>query len=102
MLVFGDRLGHVHIPEVLSRLAAAAGIDTVNLIKTKEELQGEMNQNKSQAKEMSLTGQVGQLAKADVDQQAAAMQMAAQHSEQPTVNPNVPTQAQQPGTPQSP
>ena len=48
--------------EVIKRLAAAQGIDVLNLVKSMQEVQGESKQQVAQAKQMELTKQVGQLA----------------------------------------
>ena len=48
--------------EYLKRLAAAQGIDYLGLIKTPEQLQGEMQQQQQQATQQSLVDQAGQLA----------------------------------------
>jgi hypothetical protein len=52
--------------EAIKRLAAAQGIDPIQLIKTAQERQTEMQQQQSQAAQMSLMGQAGQLVKAPV------------------------------------
>jgi hypothetical protein len=48
--------------EYLKRLAAAQGIDYLGLIKSPEQLQGEMQQQQQQATQQSLVDQAGQLA----------------------------------------
>ena len=50
--------------EAIKRLAAAQGIDVLNLVKTEEQLQQEMQQQQAQAAQQSLLNQAGQLAKA--------------------------------------
>jgi len=50
--------------EYIKRLAAAQGIDTLNLIKTQEQLQAEMQQATQDQQEMELVKQTGQLANA--------------------------------------
>lgn len=52
--------------EAIKRLAAAQGIDPIQLIKTAQERQTEMQQQQAQAAQMSLMGQAGQLVKAPV------------------------------------
>ena len=52
--------------EYIKRLAAAQGIETLNLIKTEQTVQGEMQQQQGMAQEMELTKQTGQLANAQV------------------------------------
>jgi len=53
--------------EVIKRLAAAEGIDTLNLVKTEEEMQGEQQQAQQAAQQEQITGQAAQLAKVGVD-----------------------------------
>ena len=53
---------YVDPSEAIKRLAAAQGIDVLNLIKTPEELQAEMEAQQQAANLESLTGQMGQLA----------------------------------------
>ena len=62
--------------EVIKRLAAAEGIDTLNLVKTPQQLQQEKQQNMQQAQQMEMTKQAGQLAQ--VQQQAQADERNAQ------------------------
>ena len=50
--------------EYIKRLAAAQGIDTLNLIKSQDQLQAENQQAMDQQKEMELVKQTGQLANA--------------------------------------
>jgi hypothetical protein len=50
--------------EYIKRLAAAQGIDYLNLIKSPETLQQDMQQQQQQAQQMELTKQAGQLASA--------------------------------------
>ncbi|MEL0190521.1 MAG: portal protein [Candidatus Poseidoniales archaeon] len=51
--------------EYIKRLAAAQGIETLNLIKTEQAVQGEMQQQQAMAQQMELTKQAGQFANAD-------------------------------------
>ena len=53
---------YVDPSEAIKRLAAAQGIDVLNLIKTAEQLQEEMQQQQQAAQMQSLTDQAGQLA----------------------------------------
>ena len=55
---------HVDPAEYIKRLAAAAGIDVLNLIKSKEQLQQEMQQQQQMMQTQEMTKQVGQLASA--------------------------------------
>ena len=52
--------------EYITRLAAAQGIETLNLVKTEDAVQGEMQQQQQMAQQMELTKQAGQFANADV------------------------------------
>ena len=62
--------------EVVKRLAAAQGIDVLNLVKTQGQMQQEMQSQMQQEQDMELTKQAGKLAQ--VEQSAAEAQMAAQ------------------------
>jgi len=53
---------YVKPTEAIKRLAAAQGIDVLNLIKTDEELQAEVQQQQQSAQQQILTKQAGQLA----------------------------------------
>ena len=48
--------------EAIKRLATAQGIDTLNLIKTQEQIQGEMQQAQQAAQQQEITKQMGQFA----------------------------------------
>ena len=48
--------------EYVKRLAAAQGIDVLNLVKTQEQVQGEMEQEQQMAQQQSLVDQAGQFA----------------------------------------
>jgi hypothetical protein len=64
--------------EYIKRLATAQGIDTLNLIKTQQQLQGEMQQQQQMAAQQSLVDQTGQLASspmADPTKNPQAMEM---------------------------
>jgi len=69
---------YINPEEVIKRLAAAQGIDILNLVKTQEELQAEMQQQMQQQQEMELTKQTGQLAAVDQKAEQAAMAQEAQ------------------------
>jgi len=56
--------------EVIKRLAAAEGIDTLNLVKSEQELQGEQQQGQQNQMDQAVAGQAGQLAKVGADMQA--------------------------------
>jgi len=53
---------YIEPTEAIKRLAAAQGIDVLNLVKTPEQLQAEMEAQQQQANMETLTGQMGQLA----------------------------------------
>jgi hypothetical protein len=53
---------YINPSEAIKRLAAAQGIDVLNLVKGMEEIQQEKQQNMEQQRQMELTKQVGQLA----------------------------------------
>ena len=53
---------YIEPTEAIKRLAAAQGIDVLNLVKTPEQLQQEMEAQQQAANLESLTGQMGQLA----------------------------------------
>ena len=55
---------HVDPAEYIKRLAAAAGIDVLNLIKSQEQLQKEMQQQQQMMQQQEMTKQMGQLASA--------------------------------------
>ena len=55
---------YIDAGEAIKRLAAAQGIDILNLVKTQEQMQQEQQQSMQQQQELSLTDQAGQLAKA--------------------------------------
>jgi hypothetical protein len=54
----------IHPDEAIKRLAASQGIDTLSLIKTKEEQAAEMQSQQAQAMQGSMVNQMGDLAKA--------------------------------------
>ena len=67
--------------EAIKRLAAAQGIDVLNLVKTEEQLQQEMSQQQNMQANQQLLGQAGQLASsplADPTKNPDAMEMAGQ------------------------
>ncbi len=55
--------GYVNPSEAIKRLAAAQGIDILNLIKTEEQLAGERQQQMQMQQQQMLLSQAGQLAK---------------------------------------
>ena len=68
MMTFSQTLGaealmkFIDPSEVIKRLAAAQGIDVLNLVKGPEQLQQEMQQQQQQQMQQSLMDQAGQLA----------------------------------------
>ena len=54
---------YVDATEAIKRLAAAQGIDMLNLIKSPETMEAEMQQQQSMAQQQALIGQAGQLAR---------------------------------------
>ena len=69
---------YINPEEVIKRLAAAQGIDILNLVKTQEELQAEMQQQMQQQQGVEITKQAGQFAA--VEQKANEAQMAAEQA----------------------
>jgi hypothetical protein len=53
---------YINPSEAIKRLAAAQGIDVLNLVKTEQQLQEEAQQAQAQAAQQALVGQAGQLA----------------------------------------
>jgi hypothetical protein len=77
---------------VIKRLAAAQGIDVLNLVKSVDEMQQEQMQNMNMQKDMMLTQQIGQLAKTpllDPSKNPQAMEMISGQG-----NPQPPNQGQ--------
>ena len=68
--------------EVIKRLAAASGIDVLNLVKSVQELQSEQQQQMSQQQEMMAMQQAPQLAAVEQRQAQAEMQMMQQQEQQ--------------------
>ena len=52
---------YVDPSEYIKRLAAAQGIDTLNLVKTEQQMQGDMQQQMGMAQQQELTKQTGQI-----------------------------------------
>ena len=53
---------YINPDEAIKRLAAAQGIDVLNLVKTQQQMQEDLQQQQTQAATQSLVGQAGQLA----------------------------------------
>ena len=58
---------YINPAEYIKRLAASQGIDVLNLVKTSQEVQGEMQQAQQAAEQMEMTKQQGQLASAPMN-----------------------------------
>ena len=70
--------------EVIARLAASVGIDSLGLIKTEEELQQEQEAAAQRAQQQSMTDQAGQLANAQVKAQQLQQQNDQQTAQGPS------------------
>ena len=73
---------YINPEEVVKRLAAAQGIDVLNLVKSMQEREQQQQQAMEQQQEMEVTKQMGQLASSPMmdpvkNAQAEEMQMAA-------------------------
>jgi hypothetical protein len=68
--------------EVIKRLAAASGIDVLNLVKSVQELQSEQQQQMAQQQEMMAMKQAPQMAAVEQRQAQAEMQMLQQQEQQ--------------------
>ena len=62
--------------EYIKRLAAAQGIDVLNLVKTQEQMQQEMQQQQQMQEQQELTKQAAAMQKVQVDQQKADVESA--------------------------
>ena len=62
--------------EYIKRLATAQGIDTLNLVKTQEQLQQDMQQQQQMQEQQELTKQAAAMQKVNVDQQKADVESA--------------------------
>ena len=69
---------YINPEEVVKRLAAAQGIDVLNLVKSMQERQQEQQQQMEQQQEMEMTKQMGQLASSPMMDPAKAVK-AAEH-----------------------
>ena len=56
---------YVNPDEVIKRLAAAQGIDVLNLVKSQEDMQAEAQQQQQQQQELEMTKQAGQFAQVE-------------------------------------
>jgi len=73
--------------EVIKRLAAASGIDVLNLVKSMDELQAEQQQQMAQQQEMMAMQQAPQMAAVEQKQAQAEMQMMQQQEQQAPIPP---------------
>jgi hypothetical protein len=67
--------------EYIKRLATAQGIDTLNLVKTQEQLQQDMQQQQQMQEQQEMTKQAAAMQKVQVDQQKADVESAQALSE---------------------
>ena len=65
---------YINPEEVVKRLAAAQGIDVLNLVKSMQEVQQEQQLAMQQQQQMAMTQQAGQMAAVDQRREQAAMQ----------------------------
>ena len=65
---------YINPSEVVKRLAAAQGIDTLNLVKTEEQIAQENQASMQQQQQMELTKQTGKLAEVNQSAQEAQLQ----------------------------
>ena len=79
-------VNYIDPSEYIKRLAAAQGIDTLNLIKTAEQLQQEQQQSMEAQQQMELTKQAGQLASAPINDPSKNPQLA--NDNEQTVSPD--------------
>src|SRR6056300_1245870 len=80
---------YINPDEVIKRLAAASGIDVLNLVKSMDERQAEQQQAMAQQQEMMAMQQEPQLAAVDQKREQAAMQMMQQQHVPPELPPPV-------------
>jgi hypothetical protein len=66
---------YINPEEVVKRLAASSGIDTLNLVKSMQEIQQEQQAAAQQQQQMMLAQQAGQLASVDQKREQASAQM---------------------------
>tara|TARA_R100000482_G_scaffold90406_1_gene37028 strand:- start:850 stop:2004 length:1155 start_codon:yes stop_codon:yes gene_type:complete len=78
---------YIDASEAIKRLAAAQGIDILNLVKTPQQMQQEMQQQQAMATQQSIVGQAGQMMSAplmDPSKNPDAAELAQQITQQPT------------------
>ena len=66
---------YINPEEVVKRLAASSGIDTLNLVKSMQEIQQEQQAAVQQQQQMMMTQQAGQLASVDQKREQASAEM---------------------------
>ena len=66
---------YINPEEVVKRLAASSGIDTLNLVKSMQEIQQQQQAEAQQQQKMMLAQQAGQLASVDQKREQASAQM---------------------------
>ena len=76
-------MNYINPDEVIKRLAAASGIDVLNLVKSMQEIQGEQQQQQQQQMAMQEQQNVPAMAAVQQKQQQAEMQMAMQAQQPP-------------------
>ena len=76
---------YINPDEVIKRLAAASGIDVLNLVKSMDELQAEQQQQMEQQEAMIMQQQAPQMAAVEQKREQAALQMMQQ--QQPPIPP---------------
>lgn len=86
-------INYIDPSEYIKRLAASQGIDTLNLVKSEQQLQEESAQSMQQQQQMELTKQAGQLASAPINDPSKNPQIADEQRE--AIAPNA--GAQEPG-----
>jgi hypothetical protein len=76
-------MNFINPDEVIKRLAASSGIDTLNLVKSMQEIQGEQQQQMQQQMAMQQQQQAPAMAAVEQKQMQAEMQMAQQAQQPP-------------------
>jgi len=74
---------YINPEEVVKRLAASSGIDTLNLVKSMQEIQQQQQAAAQQQQQMMLAQQAGQLASVDQKREQASAQMMQQQQPPP-------------------
>jgi len=74
---------YINPEEVVKRLAASSGIDTLNLVKSMQEIQQEQQAAAQQQQQMMLAQQAGQLASVDQKREQASAEMMQQQQQPP-------------------